>query len=985
MSRLFSFRFTIFFAWLTFLCLAITALPSQASPESSSESPAARPVTIGVVAGDKPYSFFEDGAPAGFSIDILREVSAHSGLSFQFRVGSWPEIYSAFMRGELDAIDGISYQQDRTDRVLFTKPYHVRQTYLMQDSAHPIGHIRALSDLKGLKIGIIDNVYYRRLLEDNGVAITTYDSPASLVRALAFGWVDAITGPQLSLEYQASKAGFRALEIAGPAPLGKYAVEDYRIGVQKNQPALYQRVAAGLEAIPEATRKQLLERWQELGGASIAEVPGFTLSADQRRFLEKLGPVRVGLITDYAPFSFRDNGEIQGLTVDILHRLKDLTGLQVIPVGGRWSELLSMLRDGEIDVLSNMSINKKRLTYTQFTQPYYIIPEVAFSQDKNLRITSLSDLEGHRVGLGADIYYEESVTHALAPNTRTFTAQEAMFQALANGEVDTVIAALPNGNFWIRKLAIPDVHIAGELSLEGQHGEDLRFGVRTSLAPLASILDQALAAISPTEMRTIEDRWLGIGNQHRIHEATTEHNSDIHFSPAEQAWLDKQHSQISYCIDNNWLPLEGLDKSGHHTGLSAELLQLFRERSTIRFRRVPTSTWPESLDAARNRECDLLSMAMKTPQRTRYLNFTAPYADIPAIILGRIDTPFIVSVDDLKGEPVGVVRGYSLAELMNIRHPDLTLVEVASEAEGMRRLQDGQLAGLITTMATASYTMQKFGLADLKVIGRLPDDWSASIATRNDEPILLGIMQKLVASITPEERRDLESHWRNIRIEQSVNYSLFWRLLAIALLIAFLLVYWNRKLGHLNHELEIANQTLARLSVTDDLTQLGNRSYFDREYRKSFQWCQRHEAGFAVAMVDADLFKNINDTYGHEAGDTCLKALAEVMTHHFRRETDRLSRFGGEEFVIFTSYDDRQEVIRRLDDFRAAVEGRCTVCSERDIHLTVSIGVATGIPGVEDTPDEYLRLADQALYAAKQNGRNCLQHRKAGRGSAPRP
>lgn len=978
MSRHSRYRFTIFSAWLIFLCMAATALPLSASAQDSDSEKATRSITIGVVADDKPYSFLEDGAPVGFSIDILREVSAHSGLNFEFRAGSWPEIYAAFMRGELDAIDSVSYQQERADKILFTDPYHVRQTYLMQDGAHPIAHIRSLNDLKGLKIGIIGNVYYRKLLQDNGLALTTYDSPSSLVQALAFGWVDAITGPQLSLEYQASKAGFRSLEIAGPAPLGKYAVEDFRIGVQKNKPALYQKITAGLNAIPESKRKELLERWQELGGASIEEVPGFTLNPDQRRFLAKLGPVRVGLITDYAPFSFRDNGELQGLTVDILHRLKDLTGLQVIPVGGRWSQLLSMLHNGDIDVLSNMSLNQERLAYTQFTQPYYIIPEVAFSKDNNLRITDLSDLEGYRVGLGADIYYEDSVIRALAPNTRTFTAQEAMFQALADDQLDAVLAALPNGNFWIRKLGIPGVHIAGELALEGQHGEDLRFGVRKSLDPLASILDQALAAISPTEMRTIEDRWLGVGNYQKVHNAVIKHDGMILFSPAEQAWLDNHQGQISYCIDNNWLPLEGLDNTGHHAGLSAEMLQLFQERSTIRFQRVPTKSWAESLEAAKTRKCDLLSMAMKTPQRTHYLNFTMPYADVPTIILGRIDAPFIESVEDLKDKPVGVVRGYSFSELISLRHPDLTLTEVSSEAEGMRLLQDDQLAGLITTMATASYSMQKLGLADLKVIGRIPEDWSASIATRNDEPILFGIMQKLVAGITPEERHDLEGHWRNIHIEQSVNYSLFWRLLAIALLVAFLLIYWNRKLGRLNRELEVANQTLARLSVTDDLTQLGNRSYFDREYRKSFQWCQRHEAGFAVAMVDADLFKNINDTYGHEAGDTCLKALAELMTHHFRRETDRLSRFGGEEFVIFTSYDDRQEIIRRLDDFRVAVEGRCTVCAQKDIHLTISIGLATGIPGADDTPEEFLRLADQALYAAKQSGRNCLQHRKAG-------
>jgi diguanylate cyclase (GGDEF)-like protein len=208
-----------------------------------------------------------------------------------------------------------------------------------------------------------------------------------------------------------------------------------------------------------------------------------------------------------------------------------------------------------------------------------------------------------------------------------------------------------------------------------------------------------------------------------------------------------------------------------------------------------------------------------------------------------------------------------------------------------------------------------------------------------------------------------------------VDYTLIWQLLIAGALVTALLIYWNRKLGRLNKELAVANETLARLSMTDDLTQLGNRSYFDQEFRKSFQWCQRHHSGFAVAMVDADHFKKINDTFGHEAGDLCLKALADTMRKHFRRETDRLSRFGGEEFVVFASYEDSDEIRNRLETFREAVASAHNISGHNDIRLTISIGLATGIPGPEASPAEFLRQADQALYQAKQNGRNRLEVR----------
>jgi polar amino acid transport system substrate-binding protein len=115
-------------AWLTLATLMIAVLTFAArAEEPESPSPV---VTIGVVADNEPYTFFEGRNPAGFSIDVLREVASNSNLVFDFRAGSWPDIYAAFLRGDLDAIDGISWRPDRAEKVLFSEPYHYREIYL---------------------------------------------------------------------------------------------------------------------------------------------------------------------------------------------------------------------------------------------------------------------------------------------------------------------------------------------------------------------------------------------------------------------------------------------------------------------------------------------------------------------------------------------------------------------------------------------------------------------------------------------------------------------------------------------------------------------------------------------------------------------------------------------------------------------------------------------------------------------------------------
>lgn len=950
------------------LVLVLIFIPSVGhsatnAPENS------RIVTIGVVADNDPYTFFEGRKPTGFSIDVLKLVEQHSDITFDFRAGSWPDIYAAFLRGDLDAIDGISWRPDRARKILFTKPYHYRKIYLMRDSDTPLPPIDSLEDLKGLRVGVVEHIFYAGELREAGIDPQTYDSLSSMVRALAFGWIDIAVGPRLTLEYLADQNGFQFLQLHGPAPLAQYAEEDFRVGVRSDNPELLERIQAGLNAVPESQIDNLLQRWQEFGGAQGTVNDELPLTARQEQYLNNLGPVRVGFMDDYAPFSFTDGGRVMGMSVDLMNRLSDLTGLQVIPVRGQWPTLMSMLRNGDIDVITNISYQPERDSLARFTQPYHVIPNVVFTSDPTLKFNQLSDLQGLTVGLGSGIYYEGTVRMALPDNQiHAYASQEAIFQALANGDVDVVISSLPAGNYWIRELGISGARIAGELTLPGIPGEDLRFGVRPSLAPLADILDDAMAAISPKERQVIENRWLGVSNG-----SPAERTAQVRWNRQEQQWLQEHNRQIRVCVDPNWLPLEGI-REGEHVGLSADTLDLFGERGDLNFTLVPTKSWSATVDNVRAGHCDMMPLAMKTPEREAFLDFTAPYLEVPTVLVGRIDTPFIDRVSELGDQPIGIVEDYAFSELLQRRNPTLNLVTVASEQEGLRQVQNRELTAYISTLATASYYMQSLGLADMKVIGRVPSDWSLSIATRKEDPVVGNIMQKLVASLTTRERQQLESNWRNLRITEQVNYTLLWQILAGAVVITLLLVYWNRKLGRLNRQLGEANAALSRLSVTDNLTDLGNRTYFDREFPKSFQWCQRYKAGFAVAMVDADLFKNINDTWGHETGDQCLKTLAEIMREHFRRVTDRIARFGGEEFIIFTSYEKVSDIMERLESFRRAVTERpCDIRQEQGVDLTVSVGLSWGVPAPDSSPSEFLRLADQALYRAKHNGRNRLE------------
>ncbi len=166
-----------------------------------------------------------------------------------------------------------------------------------------------------------------------------------------------------------------------------------------------------------------------------------------------------------------------------------------------------------------------------------------------------------------------------------------------------------------------------------------------------------------------------------------------------------------------------------------------------------------------------------------------------------------------------------------------------------------------------------------------------------------------------------------------------------------------------NREVLLKNQ-----AVRDPLTSLFNRRYFEEEVSKRISAAKLNEMDFSVLMIDADHFKNVNDTYGHKIGDKVLIELAATCEKALR-EDDIVARYGGEEFVIFLSKVNAQKAKTVADRLRETI-ANIVVYSEdnKQIKFTVSIGISSS--EVSDSIDTLIKTADEALYKAKNNGRN---------------
>lgn len=170
------------------------------------------------------------------------------------------------------------------------------------------------------------------------------------------------------------------------------------------------------------------------------------------------------------------------------------------------------------------------------------------------------------------------------------------------------------------------------------------------------------------------------------------------------------------------------------------------------------------------------------------------------------------------------------------------------------------------------------------------------------------------------------------------------------------------------YELEASRQQIRQLAITDELTESYNRRHFMELAEVEFLRARRHEMPMAVILIDADHFKRVNDTHGHQCGDILLREIA-LTCQGTLRGTDVIARFGGEELIVLLPQTDLAGALTMAERIRQRVAKLAIQWREQKVEATISLGVAalrTGTP----TLDALIHEADVALYDAKRSGRN---------------
>jgi len=455
----------------------------------------------------------------------------------------------------------------------------------------------------------------------------------------------------------------------------------------------------------------------------------------------------------------------------------------------------------------------------------------------------------------------------------------------------------------------------------------------------------------------------------------------VALTDAERAWL-AAHPVIKLGPDPAWPPYEFFDDEGKWQGIAADHLALIAERLGIEFEVVRLESWADVVAAAKAREVDCYSTAAPTPDRKEYMLFTRPHVSMVGAILARTDSDETLTLEDLHGKKVTVVAGYVWEERLARDHPQIHLMPAPDIANGLVMLSFGTVDAMVNDPATSSFFIRETAITNVRLAGRTPKPQPLAIGVRDDWPELREILDKALATFTPEDYAAIDRRWVSYDLSEPESpFPWGWAIgvFVLVLCLAGGAFAWNRTLkgivgrqtDELRRELrrrEEVHRAVARttVEVTGAATEIAASAREQAETAGGFEASARRAAtavdgiaGTLGALLEA--VEGINQVAGHTtrraaSGREQLESLDRIM----RVMADANQRMG-----------ERVEQIHRS----AAKIKLATLMMVKVVDQTNLLSVNSAIEaekagehgrGFRVVSSEIQRLADQSATATLQ-------------------
>jgi PAS domain S-box-containing protein len=722
--------------------MVFALMPGVHSP---SPAKAINPIKIVYNPGVPPLKFEDQaGRAAGLLADTWRLWAEKTGNEITFvKAGNFDESLEILKTGKADLHAGLFKTREREKVLEYSTPLIMIDYYIF---THPaVRKMDSLDDISGMVIGITRGGYTENLIRSKFASehIAVYENYEGLFRAAQTGRIKVFVAQEIGLLYFLNQNGLA--NIFGYTKDKPVYSQIYYTATAKGNPKIIAEVNTGLANIGDEERKAIEKSWIFTRTREIPAEFAAALNNEERDFLAKTGFVKVHNEIDRAPFNFNEKGIPKGFSVDYIKLVAQKAGLEVRFVSGpSWNEFLEMTKSGQLDIMLNIAKSPEREKFLAFTTPYASMIQMLYTRKEAAPVMSVADLYGMRFAVPKGFFLHEVLKKY--PQITVLEVENATeaIHAVSTGKADALFDLMPVVNHIIDRLQITNLKVGGDIGIVDTRPIPLHIGVRKDQKVLASILEKAMASVSPDEILQIQKKWF------LQWEDTAE---NIELSDEESAWI-RENPQISVNGDE-WRPFVIRESSGEYKGISVDLLKLAAKKLGLTVQMVP-GDWSEMIEMLDKQELDLAHDIVVTPERKKRFHFTEPYLRVPNAVYVLSGNDTINTTSDLNGKTVPVVKSYYLQELLSKDYPEIRQMSVASPLEGIKKVSSGEADAYIGALAVSQYEIEKNMIGGLRIAFYFDEmPLRLSMAARKDSPVLAALLQKALDTITDADKRKI--------------------------------------------------------------------------------------------------------------------------------------------------------------------------------------------------------------------------------------
>ncbi|TRX56364.1 transporter substrate-binding domain-containing protein [Thalassomonas sp. M1454] len=893
-----------------------------------------------------PFHFVENKKQQGLMVEFWQLWAQKTNSTVEFVPLPWQQTLEQVEQGEIDFHAGLAFTQERSKRLSFTQNIFDNPSWLY----FPISfkHIDDIDKLQPYSIGVVEGSVEQDILHKQypNLNIDTFASRAKLYDAVLAKKILIFADHNNNNKFYQHYLTLRKLyPLTNRTNL---TVQNFGGAVKKNNYALIQKINDGISLITPQEKSALYEKWYSLSNVD--------------------GAITLGFSDDVPPFMDADeNGNVRGIFIDIWRLWANKTGQQIefIPVNPKDSRQL--VKQGKIDAHVGLPLTVEESA--QFNIPTTIFSTISSVYVKNSRrdINTIEDLNGKYLGVfGHANYIDELREKFPGIHLVYMTNIPEMIAGVESGKIDAFLSSLETTN---RSLDLANLSAEFKTLLSPNFEISFVSFSQSKNLDLYNVLYEGFKLIEAEEVLKIVNSW-----QVKEQSSLKKINSYLKSLSNEEVTFLAKNKRFSVGVLSNYKPVEFVNSDGEFSGINADILEHISKQTGVEFDYKIYQDWSVLFHDFQNNKFDVALGITPSVDRKDKMHFSEQYWQTPWGVIGDEQYENNISdLSDLQGLDVAIIQDYKSVNFIKKNYPLIRLRLVADIEEGAELLLNDEIDLYIDFFPILTNMLLDYPIKSFKIkyLNELPPEQNHMAINKELKP-LVGIINKGINTLTESELESIRDYWLRVIIEEGYDKNVINQIALSFGIIVFItigsILFWNRRL---KKEVDIRRKLedkLRHLATHDGLTQLANRGLFERYLAKSISYHKRHKQTLAVLFIDIDGFKAVNDTFGHALGDELLVNLSQILTDNVR-ESDVVSRFGGDEFVILLKnidnyYGAHQVAKKIIDKISKPIN-----FSGKEVNVGASIGISL-YPDDNNKVDTLIAHADALMYEVKKKTKN---------------